>query len=117
MKNNEQKIDLLDVLEIALSRCKEQSKFYRKIAYQSEYKDETIQRIVNLGIAYEDVANYLAEIIRAEVEKQQSLVAQATIGDPAVAGQTIAKLSPNEQQEQERTPSPAVNSVDGNEHK
>ena len=115
LKKNE--TDVLSLLETVLKRCKEQSAFYRKIAYNQEYRDETIKRIVDLAIAYDDVSSYLENVFMAELERQ-SAVAAATVGDPVINGASDCKSLPqNESNEQERTASHDVNSVDINDSK
>lgn len=74
------------ILENVLLRCKEQAQYYNQIAYRSDYKDETINRIVDLGIAYNDVCQYIELIVSQQVENTQSIVAKATVGDPTTSG-------------------------------
>ena len=81
-----QQVNYKAILENVLIRCKEQSAYYKEIAYQSEYKDETINRIVDLGIAYNDICQYIELIINQQVEQLQSIVAKATVGDPTTSG-------------------------------
>lgn len=115
MKNSDIDVDIDKLLDTVLSRCKEQSAFYRKIAYNADYKDETIRRIVDLQIAYDDVCSFIESIFIAEVKRQQADVANATDGFPTDSRATAC--NGNDNNIQERTAEQDVNSVDVNEQK
>ena len=84
------KIDFEYIVDMILTRCEEQSRYYREIAYNSDYKEQTIERIVNLGIAYNDIKQYI-ELLVEDCSKKQSPVAKATrLGFPTTVGQAIA---------------------------
>ena len=90
------KFDYEEIVYSILDRCEEQSTFYKTIAYSSDYKEQTIERIVNLGIAFEDVKQYIKLLINGMLEKQQSGVAKATrVGYPTTVGQPIADSNDN----------------------
>lgn len=89
------KINYEEIINSILIRCEEQSKYYKEIAYNSDYKEQTIERIVNLGIAYNDVKQYI-ELLINECLDRQSQVAKATrLGYPTTVGQAIADSNDN----------------------
>ena len=136
-------MDFEKIVDLILSRCKEQSKFYHEVAYRSDYKDETISRIVDLGIAYDDVYSFIEMLIATEIEKQelnkndtlssdiqslfesefkkfvekQSQVATATNGSPTAVGRADCDSNETTENIQENALEPVVNSVDNNVHK
>ena len=137
-------MDIEKIVDLILSRCIEQSKFYHEIAYRSDYKDETIARIVDLGIAYDDVCSFIKLLVATEIDKQeqnkndtlssdiqslferefkkfvekQSQVATATNGFPTAVGRADCNSNENTTENiQENALEPVVNSVDNNEHK
>ena len=75
------KIEEMKIVAMILSRCEEQSEYYKRIADKGDYKDETVNRFVNLGIAYDDVSMYIKLLLNSE-QLQNSFV-----GDPVKTGQ------------------------------
>lgn len=137
-------MDFEKIVNLILSRCEEQSKFYHEVAYRSDYKDETIARIVDLGIAYDDICSFIKILVSKECEKQehdkkdtftsdiqslfesemkkfvekQSQVATATNGFPTAVGRADCNSNENTTENiQENALEPVVNLVDNNEHK
>lgn len=96
------------VLMRIFSYCEQQSKYYKEIAYKSDYKDETINRIVNLGIAYDDVLKYI-ELLLIKLPTQADLQKQV-VGDPTKAGQPLDSAS-------DITTAAEINNKEKNEHK
>lgn len=117
--NNQNNDKMLEILEIVLARSKEQAEYYKEIAYKADYKDETINRIVDLGIAFDDVSAYLFKVVKNLFEKQQSPKANATYGVPANSGAYVVDCPDlnNDKQAKEQTQSQVVNSVDNNANK
>ena len=134
-------MDTENIVELILSRCEEQSKYYHDIAYRSDYKDETICRIVDLAIAYEDITNFINLLLSKEQKQQvkleqfsanfeqlfesefkkfvekQSQVATATNGFPTEVGRVDCNSNEkNTENKQENAVNSVVNSVDNNEH-
>ena len=87
MKNN---INYEEIIDTILMRCEEQAEYYKTIAYSSDYKEQTVERIVNLGIAYSDVAQYIKLIISNALEKQSAVAKATRLGFPTAVGQAIA---------------------------
>ena len=136
-------MDFEKIVNLILTRCEEQSKFYHDIAYRSDYKDETISRIIDLGIAYEDVCSFIKLLVAKESENQeskkdnltsdiqflfeselkkfvekQSQVATATNGFPTIVGRADCNSNENDTENNKKnTLGPVVNPVDNNEHK
>lgn len=75
------KIEEMNVLLMVLDRCNQQAEYYKRIADKGDYKDETVNRFVNLGIAYEDVSMYIQLLL----DKNQ--VQGSFVGDPVTTGQ------------------------------
>lgn len=75
------KIEEMKIVAMILSRCEEQSEYYKRIADKGDYKDETVNRFVNLGIAYDDVSMYIKLLLNSEQ------LQNAFVGDPAKVGQ------------------------------
>ena len=89
------KIDYEEIINAILTRCDEQSKYYKEIAFNSDYKEQTIERIVNLGVAYNDIKQYI-ELLINDCLIRQSQVAKATrLGFPTTVGQAIANSNDN----------------------
>lgn len=95
MKNN---INYEDIVYTILERCEEQSKYYKEIAYASDYKEQTIERIVDLGVAYNDVAQYIKLVISSVLDKQSSVAKATRLGFPTIVGQAIADSNDNQTQ-------------------
>lgn len=136
-------MDFEKIVNLILTRCEEQSKFYHDIAYRSDYRDETISRIIDLGIAYEDVCSFIKLLVAKESENQeskkdnltsgiqflfeselkkfvekQSQVATATNGFPTAVGRADCNSNENDTENNKKnTLGPVVNPVDNNEHK
>ena len=87
------------ILESVLEHCNEQAEYYRTIAYRSDYKDETVSRIVNLGIAYEDVSKYIELLILKSQYKVQ--LTESMNGDPTSVGQALDLTNTTTKTEQE----------------
>lgn len=75
------KTEEMQVVAMILDRCEQQAEYYKRIADKGDYKDETVNRFVNLGIAYEDVSMYIQLLL--DTKQLQS----SFVGDPATAGQ------------------------------
>ena len=88
-----------EILSSVLEHCKEQAEYYRTIAYKSDYKDETVSRIVNLGIAYEDVSKYIELLILKSQNKVQ--LTESMNGDPTRVGQALDSTNTTTTLEQE----------------
>ena len=136
-------MDFEKIVNLILTRCEEQSKFYHDIAYRSDYRDETISRIIDLGISYEDVCSFIKLLVAKESENQeskkdnltsgiqflfeselkkfvekQSQVATATNGFPTAVGRADCNSNENDTENNKKnTLGPVVNPVDNNEHK
>jgi hypothetical protein len=87
MKNN-----LIDeFMQCVLSHCEEQESYYKQIAYSSDYKDETVERIVNLGVAYADVSKYIRLVANNFATKNNSGtdLPNGNVGSPTTSRATV----------------------------
>ena len=97
----------VDINEIIINKiieyCGLQAKYYEEIAYSNDYKEETINRIVNLGIAYKDVLKSL-ELLIVNILAEEDLQ-KAKFGDPTKVGQTSACATTTKKKKSSQTES------------
>ena len=83
------------IISSILEDIEEKEEYYKQIAYENDYDDNTVKKFVDLGIAYREVRMYIS-LLLSDLEKYSKQLQRATVGDPTAVGQPLNSETENE---------------------
>lgn len=76
------------IIASILDEIQDKEEYYKQIANENDYSDDTIKKFVDLGIAYREVRMYISLLLN-DLERYSKQLQRATVGDPTTVGQPL----------------------------